>query len=129
MSASDPRPTVYVPSTTVFKADIFKGKVLFCTGGGSGICQTMTRDVMMHGANAVIVGRKQNKLDESCKWLEEQCKAQGVDSKVIGVSADVRKPEELKKAAQKVSRGSQRSRNTKATSGAPADRVSVPSDD
>jgi hypothetical protein len=35
---SDPIPTKFVPSTAVFKPDIFKGKVLFCTGGGSGIC-------------------------------------------------------------------------------------------
>lgn len=32
-----------VDSTTVFKDDLFKGKVLFCTGGGSGICKDMTR--------------------------------------------------------------------------------------
>lgn len=67
-----------VPSESVFKANIFNGKVLFCTGGGSGICRGMTEamvsarfpDVitlmsdylllyqMRHGANAAIVGRK-----------------------------------------------------------------------
>ena len=31
-----------VDSTSVFKPDIFKGQVLFCTGGGSGICRGMT---------------------------------------------------------------------------------------
>ena len=41
----------------IFKPDIFKGKVLFCTGGGSGICRGMTEAVMAHGADAVIVGR------------------------------------------------------------------------
>ena len=30
----------------IFKADIFKGKVLFCTGGGSGICKGMTEAVV-----------------------------------------------------------------------------------
>lgn len=30
-----------VPSTTTFKDNIFAGKVLFCTGGGSGICNRM----------------------------------------------------------------------------------------
>lgn len=35
-----------VDSTAVFKADIFKGKVLFCTGGGSGICRGMTEGVV-----------------------------------------------------------------------------------
>jgi peroxisomal 2,4-dienoyl-CoA reductase len=42
--------TGYVPpvydSTDVFKPDIFKGKVLFCTGGGSGICRGMTEAVV-----------------------------------------------------------------------------------
>ncbi len=33
-------------STTVFKYDIFKGKALFCTGGGSGICKAMTEAVV-----------------------------------------------------------------------------------
>ena len=31
-----------VESTSIFKPDIFKGKVVFCTGGGSGICRGMT---------------------------------------------------------------------------------------
>ena len=33
-------------SSAVFKNDIFKGKVLFCTGGGSGICKAMTESVV-----------------------------------------------------------------------------------
>lgn len=66
-----------VDSVAVFKDGIFDGRVLFCTGGGSGICKAMTESVvrvtltksgsdlgscsalqMRHGANAVIVGRK-----------------------------------------------------------------------
>lgn len=35
-----------VDSSAVFKNDIFKGKVLFCTGGGSGICKGMTEAVV-----------------------------------------------------------------------------------
>lgn len=35
-----------VDSTTIFKSDVFKGKVLFCTGGGSGICKAMTEAVV-----------------------------------------------------------------------------------
>ena len=35
-------------STSVFKEDIFKGKVLFCTGGGSGICKAMTEAVVSY---------------------------------------------------------------------------------
>lgn len=29
-------------SLDVFRENIFKGKVVFCTGGGSGICKDMT---------------------------------------------------------------------------------------
>lgn len=35
-----------VKSTSVFKNDIFQGKVLFCTGGGSGICKGMTESIV-----------------------------------------------------------------------------------
>lgn len=38
--------TPVVDSTAVFKDGLFKGKVLFCTGGGSGICKEMTRAVV-----------------------------------------------------------------------------------
>lgn len=37
-----------VDSTAVFKDDIFKNKVLLCTGGGSGICRVMTEAVVSY---------------------------------------------------------------------------------
>lgn len=46
-----------VDSTAVFKDDIFKGKVLFCTGGGSGICKAMTQAVvgsLLHCRNTLL---------------------------------------------------------------------------
>ncbi|KAF8123850.1 hypothetical protein EV363DRAFT_1403505 [Boletus edulis] len=46
-------------SIDVFRQDVFKGKVVFCTGGGSGICKSMTEAMMRHGADAAIAGRKQ----------------------------------------------------------------------
>jgi hypothetical protein len=33
-------------STDIFKNDIFEGKVLFCTGGGSGIGKGMTEAIV-----------------------------------------------------------------------------------
>ncbi|CAH7687070.1 2,4-dienoyl-CoA reductase [Phakopsora pachyrhizi] len=41
-------------SNSVFKGDIFNGKVLFCTGGGSGICQKIVEAVMRHSLQAAI---------------------------------------------------------------------------
>ena len=46
MSQSDGDVHPAVDSTVVFKDDIFKNKVLFCTGGGSGICRVMTEAVV-----------------------------------------------------------------------------------
>lgn len=91
--------TVTAPSTSVFKPDIFKGKVLFCTGGGSGICKAMTQQIMKHGANAAIVGRKFDRLDAAAKELEQGA---GNGAKCIATPGDVRKIDDLKAAVQKV---------------------------
>ncbi|KZT68480.1 NAD(P)-binding protein [Daedalea quercina L-15889] len=85
-----------VDSTAVFKNDIFKGKVLFCTGGGSGICKGMTEAVMRHGANATVVGRKLDRLNASAVELS---KATG--RQCLAAQADVRDPEQLKGAVAK----------------------------
>lgn len=34
-------------STDVFKENIFNGKVVFCTGGGSGICKAITESMVV----------------------------------------------------------------------------------
>jgi peroxisomal 2,4-dienoyl-CoA reductase len=47
-----------VDTTEVFKTDLFSGKILLCSGGGSGICRTMTAAMVKHGASAVIVSRR-----------------------------------------------------------------------
>jgi hypothetical protein len=39
-------PPVAALSTAVFQPDLFKGKVLFCTGGGSGICKVITQNMV-----------------------------------------------------------------------------------
>ncbi|KAG8984274.1 hypothetical protein FRB94_006186 [Tulasnella sp. JGI-2019a] len=83
-------------STAVFKADLFKGKVLFCTGGGSGICKTMTQAIMRHGASATIVGRKLERLEASAKELSEK-----TGGRCIAAQGDVRKTEQLHAAVQK----------------------------
>lgn len=46
MSQSDGVVHPIINSTAVFKDDIFKNKVLFCTGGGTGICRVMTEAVV-----------------------------------------------------------------------------------
>ncbi|KAF8898021.1 2,4-dienoyl-CoA reductase [Gymnopilus junonius] len=93
-----PSPYVFpiVDSRSVFKPDIFKGKVLFCTGGGSGICRGMTEALMRHGANATIVGRKLDRLTQAAKEL-----SQATGQECIPAQADVRQPSALREAVAK----------------------------
>ncbi|KAF8309815.1 2,4-dienoyl-CoA reductase [Clavulina sp. PMI_390] len=91
-----PPPRQAVKSTTTFKDDIFKGKVLFCTGGSSGICKGMTQAMMRHGADAFILGRKQDKGDAAAKELSA-----ATGKKCVFASVDVRKPDTLKAAVAK----------------------------
>jgi len=85
-----------IPSTSVFKDDIFKGKVLFCTGGGSGICRGMTEAIMRHGASAAIVGRKLDRLTQAAKELSG-----ATGQNCIPCQADVRHPKALQEAVAK----------------------------
>jgi len=89
-------PRQAVPSTAVFKDDIFQGKVLFCTGGSSGICKSMTLSIMRHGAEAFILGRKQDKGEAAAKELSE-----ATGRRCVFASVDVRKPETLKVAVKR----------------------------
>ncbi|KAI0816892.1 2,4-dienoyl-CoA reductase [Trametes gibbosa] len=85
-----------VASTAVFHKDIFTGKVLFCTGGGSGICKAMVEAVMRHGAHAAIIGRKLDRLTASAKELSA-----ATGSQCIPLQADVRDPKQLQDAVAK----------------------------
>ncbi|KAI0344341.1 NAD(P)-binding protein [Trametopsis cervina] len=85
-----------VNSTAVFRDGLFDGKVLFCTGGGSGICKEMTRSIMRHGANAAIVGRKFDRLSESAEELSKD-----TGRNCLPVQADVRQPKALQDAVAK----------------------------
>lgn len=84
-----------VPTTSIFKDDIFKGKVLFCTGGASGICYAQTLALMRHGADAAIFGRRAELSKKSAKELSD-----ATGRKCLGLSGDVRKPETLQAAVE-----------------------------
>ncbi|WVO14286.1 hypothetical protein L204_101918 [Cryptococcus depauperatus] len=87
-------PPIPDPKMT-FANDLFKGKVLFCTGGRSGICYQIVETMMSLGVNAAIVGRDAKGLEESAKNLE---KATG--SRCIATPADVRQPIQIKNAVK-----------------------------
>ena len=64
--------------------DLYKGKTVFVTGGGSGINLGVAKNFAALGANIAICGRTQEKLDVAAKALRE------LGAKVCAVAADVR---------------------------------------
>ena len=74
-------------SSSPFKSDCLDGKVALVTGGGSGICFEVTRQLLLHGCQgAVICGRREAFLERSAKILQ-----QDTGKKVGWKVCDVRK--------------------------------------
>jgi NAD(P)-dependent dehydrogenase (short-subunit alcohol dehydrogenase family) len=67
-----------------FSTELFKGKTVFVTGGGSGINLGIAKNLAALGANIAICGRTQAKLDKAAAELR------ALGAKVCPVSADVR---------------------------------------
>lgn len=70
--------------TTYFSAQLFKGKTVFITGGGSGINLGIAKNFAAVGANIAICGRTQEKLDNAGVELR------ALGARVCTAVADVR---------------------------------------
>ncbi|KAI5466210.1 hypothetical protein BGZ63DRAFT_349152 [Mariannaea sp. PMI_226] len=82
----------------VWRDDIFKGRVVFVTGGAGTICSMQTRALVRLGANACIIGRKVEKTEEVAKDIATVRPG----AKVLGIGGcDVRKIESLQAAAER----------------------------
>ena len=78
--------------TAYFSRDLFNGKTVFVTGGGSGINLGIAKSFAAVGANVAICGRTQERLDGARKELE------ALGAKVFAQAADVRQPAALQTA-------------------------------
>ncbi|KAG8810205.1 hypothetical protein FRC19_004677 [Serendipita sp. 401] len=99
MSSSTVTPSIAPPpppTKQVFQSNLFAGKVLFCTGGGSGICKVIVENMMELGANAAIIGRNAARLESAAKELSEKTGRQ-----CLPLASDVRKVADLEAAASK----------------------------
>jgi 2,4-dienoyl-CoA reductase [(3E)-enoyl-CoA-producing], peroxisomal len=72
---------------SAFKSDVLRGKTALVTGGGSGICYGITKKLLAHGARAVIVGRKADRLTAAAAELEKD-----TGQTCLATPADVRDP-------------------------------------
>jgi NAD(P)-dependent dehydrogenase (short-subunit alcohol dehydrogenase family) len=70
--------------TDYLRNDLFQGKTVFVTGGGSGINFGIAKTFATLGADLGICGRTQEKLDRAAEELR------GLGAKVVAEAADVR---------------------------------------
>lgn len=79
----------------IFAKDIFKGKTVFVSGGGSGIGESIASQFLATGARVLIASRKKERVEESCKRLSEygECHA---------FQLDIRQPEEIEKCIAQI---------------------------
>ncbi|TPX61429.1 hypothetical protein SpCBS45565_g07255 [Spizellomyces sp. 'palustris'] len=85
-----------VETTAVFKPDLFKGKVAFVTGGGSGICKGLTEALLRHGAKAAIFSRTLKKLEITAAELSKT-----TGSECIALAGDVRSISDVENGLKK----------------------------
>lgn len=75
-----------------WKPDLFKGKVVFVTGGAGTICKVQTEALVLLGANAAVIGRNEKKTKDAAADIAKLRPG----AKVIGIgNVDVREVQDL----------------------------------
>ncbi|AET40817.1 2,4-dienoyl-CoA reductase (NADPH) Ecym_6446 [Eremothecium cymbalariae DBVPG len=86
-------------SRSVWKADLFKGKVVFVTGGAGTICRVQVEAMVLLGAKAAILGRNLEKTEKAAQEIGQLSDEAG---SVLGIGQiDVRNVGDLKKAVER----------------------------
>jgi 2,4-dienoyl-CoA reductase [(3E)-enoyl-CoA-producing], peroxisomal len=78
---------------SVFRSDLFGGKVALITGGGTGIGRGIAEGLAAHGADTVIMSRQSEHLTPTAQAITEQR-----GKRCLPLVADVRRPEEVEAA-------------------------------
>lgn len=79
-----------MPYQSVFKADLFRDKVMIVTGGGSGIGRCNAHELASLGAQVAIVGRNAGKLEKVAAEITED------GGRVTAYVCDIREEDKVK---------------------------------
>lgn len=80
---------------SVFAPGLFKNQVIVITGGGSGIGRCTAHELASLGATVVLMGRREEKLQEVVAEIEADSKESGSDGKADYRVADIRDEERV----------------------------------
>ncbi|CCF56208.1 hypothetical protein KAFR_0A07740 [Kazachstania africana CBS 2517] len=86
-------------STSSWKPDLFKGKVVLITGGSGTICRVQAEAMVLLGCKASVVGRDNEKLELTCKELCEL--VNDPDASMAVPDIDVRNFKQVQEAVDK----------------------------
>ncbi|MFZ5603435.1 MAG: SDR family oxidoreductase [Pseudomonadota bacterium] len=81
---------------SVFHPELFKDKTIIVTGGGSGIGRCTAHELASLGANVVLIGRKQEKLDKVMAEIRED------GGRCSGFACDIRDEESVRGTVSKI---------------------------
>ena len=84
---------------SVFRDNLFVGKVALITGGATGIGRGIAEALARHGADVAIVSRKQENLAAAAEQI-----AATTGRRCLPLVADVRQPEAVETAVNQVCR-------------------------
>ena len=62
---------------SVFRDNLFAGKVAIVTGGGTGIGKAITKELSRLGCRVVIASRKLDKLEQTAEEINQELKEGG----------------------------------------------------
>ena len=79
----------------MFKDDIFKGKTIIITGGGTGLGRSMAEKISSLGGNVIIVSRKLEVLENTAKEISDK-----TGNGVKAIQLDVREYKEISKVLE-----------------------------
>mmetsp|Transcript_14944 Transcript_14944/g.29043 ORF Transcript_14944/g.29043 Transcript_14944/m.29043 type:complete len:315 (-) Transcript_14944:219-1163(-) len=80
--------------TSPFHPQVLTGKVAIITGGGSGICFEITKQLLLHGAAVTIIcGRREQFLQDACDTLNGLVKESSSSGACLYRVCDVRDPQ------------------------------------
>lgn len=77
----------------MFQSDLFQGKTVLVTGGGSGIGYAIARQFLQHGAEVFIGSRKADRIEKAVQELS-------AFGRVQGFALDIREPDQVEKIAE-----------------------------